>query len=251
LRKRDTVLLSGLVVALLATITLVAHSGGDCGPGGGFSVLKSGESGTATQFDACITPHGNVILLGPYWEYSFYSEGYRLCDSSGHEYTSAASDLDDHTEWGNETVIVNPLAVVRTTTDGRWRLRQAFALDPKELDLTITATLTRLGAPVSGVWLMRRTATEVSDTVATSWIPGFRSVAFAGSGHIFLLTGLTPGFAVTAGTGPAYDFLFNTGCTRASQPVPVGDYPDARVTYELGSFATGQRKVVQFQYSRR
>jgi hypothetical protein len=159
-----------------------------------------------------------------------------------------------------------PLTITRTTSDGKFELKQVFEWDGKEREVNVTMALKNLsGGTVTGVRLSRYFDGNIGNSpnndryAATSdsvW--AWDDTKGAGGQRGLMLTALSSGYLHTLAVEKASDWtLLNAGAqtARACAPAEVatptapGDYV-GRLTYKLGTFRAGESKSVKMQYKR-
>jgi hypothetical protein len=123
----------------------------------------------ASYIQATVMRNGNLYLESPKGAVLVDNEGYSFC--SGPTSSAFAVDLpfsDDGFQWGFRAPTVTqpkagvfPVTIRRTTTDGRLRFVQTWAVpDTAEKDITVTMTVTNVGnTTVSALELTRMTQT--------------------------------------------------------------------------------------------
>src|SRR4051812_29407330 len=141
---------------------------------GCFSQHESG--GSRTRLVVCFSIHGNVtswISPAGHQHLGLHEEGYVLCAGGDNfNYFDAGSA---ESGFGGPTVTqpgganTLPLTIERTTTDGRFRLRQTYDVDPAEHDVTITMTVTNLSGDTQNVVLGRYFNANISNATDNYW----------------------------------------------------------------------------------
>lgn len=234
------------------------------------------------RFAFAISDHGNLLEFESPQNFKHLAtrEGYALCSTGG---PSAFDDGEVDAGWGSSVISqpsgagTLPLTVTRTTSDGRFELKQSFQTDSNEREVVITMTIKNVsGTTATGVKLSRYFDGDI-DTVINQDLNQFfgpftRDDRYAltsnsvwgwddGSGarhHGLMLTSLSSAYPDTLAVEKFSDWT-STGagaqtartCTPASQKMPTapGDYV-GRLTHNFGAIAAGASKTVKVQYKR-
>jgi hypothetical protein len=269
-----TLLASAFGLALILTGGKLTASGA-C-----FASLASG--GGATGFTVCLSDHGNVVQ----WttpagvEHSIKNDGYVLCSLGGRVPVVHGWDAGISTEDGFGPPVIDqpngantlPLVITRTTDDGVFSLEQSFARDTTEKDLTITMAVKNLSPTTrSRVQLGRyfgmspnhqtnspNNASTTSDSVFLWDDPNQPFVDAPGLVYGVMLTALSYGTQHRPVVEDHDDWnpQDDDGPQRGKSCSPINfggpriDLLDlrGRITYELGSLASGQSRRVRYLY---
>jgi hypothetical protein len=241
-----------------------------------FSLHTSGAG--ATFLSICISSHGNVVKFESPSGYEQIGQanplrdGYAVCSeaagsgiTTNHGFDAGGAEAG----WGAAVIAqpnganTFPLTITRTTLDGVFELRQSFARNAAEHELTITMRLKNVSAaPRSNVRLSRYFDNDVDNSSAVSRIA-------RGSDSVWGWADGRHGFSLTAATLATSHFtqvetLANfspllagprtaRGCFGILAATPAGPPATAyagRNTYNLGSMNSGANKDVKFIYRR-
>lgn len=252
------------------------------------NLLVCSESGSAAAYlKVCISREGNIVNLESpktreHIDAGQPLEGYRACwwkpsaagSPSGTMEIRSAVDPDPFfQDWAPAYRIDQPngpntfpLSIYRRTLDGSLQVKQDFARDSAERDLTITMTVTNTsGSQLQQVGLERLVSLHIDGITGDSdYVASARSVlaynppAVNGgvASNAVALTGLTTGTSLTVGKFLGYSPLEQCGSIvlSASQPLQVQKAdavycPDCYFAgYGIGNLAAGASKTVKFLY---
>ncbi len=252
MRARSHWLWAAAAAAIVAAWAGTAAADGEC-----FSTHTSGNEETYLSF--CISEHGNLVQFESPERHGHLGahEGYALCgwfeenryDAGLHESGFGEATISQPN--GANTL---PLTITRETTDGHFRLRQTFARDTTEKDVTITMTLTNIsGAVRSLVSLVRYFASgdarfaRTADSV-WAWDGGLEPYGLR-------LTARTPTVSHATAVEAFDDWLppagTGAGCFTdlAATPTEPGMFA-GRVWYGWATIKAGGSKTATFVYRR-
>jgi hypothetical protein len=230
------------------------------------ATLSNGSGANFYRF--CVSNHGNLLTFEfPQGRDHIAAEGYALCNFSGGNEIVQGYDTggSESPACGSPTISqpngANTLPLTITRTCNCLRLKQDFARDNPEKDVTITMTLTNVCSPTLGDVRVSRyfdgdihadTGFDIYDvSLASVWARDFEALS---------LTALTFGTAHEAlveefsDWNPASPLHTATGCSAFGEGAPtqldgttnfVG-----RVTYFLGALSANQSKTVKVVYRR-
>jgi hypothetical protein len=266
------------LLALLAVVVMAAPAAAQeeetnvC-----FSTHTAGVGPTFMQI--CISSHGNLVKFESpagfeqIGQFNVFRDGYAICSqapgagpNTNHAFDAGGGEAG----WGPPIVTqpnganTFPLTITRLTADGMFQLKQTFARDTKEQDVTITMSVVNKSVgPRENVRISRYFENDVDNNSALSRLSrGVDSVwGWVEGAHAFSLTALT--FPTPHVTQLESLLFFRTdlvgpqsarGCAAAVPAAgPVGpsaaDYA-GRVTYLLGNLAKGAGKTVKVVYRR-
>ena len=241
-----------------------------------FSLHTSGAGATFMQF--CISSHGNLVRFESPAGYhqidpvGVFRDGYAVCsnrvgdpNATNHAFDAGGAEAG----WGALVVAqpnganTFPLSITRTTADGAFKLKQSFARDAAEHDITITMVLTnQAGVTRENVRLSRYFDNDVTNNSPASRMSrGSDSVWGWAEGRFgLILTAVT--FATAQSTVVETLANFNPsiagpqtarGCVGMAVATPVGPPATAYVgrnTYSLATMNSGVSKTVKFLYRR-
>jgi hypothetical protein len=206
----------------------------------------------ANTFNTCISDTGNVVVFnnggGEVINLGTVMEGYVVCADSGNYYDTIVAASG----WGTPTIStpgVLPITITRSTTDGKFSLKQTFAKDNTEHDLTITMSLKATGGARTNVRLMRAVDADVDENLSGSFVDLFdRSVdsVWARQSHGFSLTAET--FGVSHVTSIRAFSGSPTGCDIGTDATPQSYDGMAAAQYNLGGMNSNSTKTVKFVY---
>jgi hypothetical protein len=253
----------GFVFVVLLCITPAfeaVHASDAC-----FSTHVSGSG--ANRMDICISSHGNLVQFTSPTEHirvGTIGEGYAVCSNNGavvHGYDAAFTEgpwLGDPTIDQPNGPNTFPLTITRTTIDGVFSVKQKFAMDAKEKDVTITMTLKNISAAtVPTVEVSRYVDADVDEDSTPRSVGRLTdSVWFTANDPSPMTYGLSL-IAGTLATGHTTrienepDFIGTThaGCDPSTNPT-VGPGYSGRITYQLGDFTKGKSKTITYVYRR-
>ncbi|KAA1418976.1 hypothetical protein F0U44_10950 [Nocardioides humilatus] len=234
--------------------------------GGACSSTHTFSSGS-TLFETCFTSDGNMVEFkvgvvggGPFEliRSGAFVEGYALCSTAGGVSGFDASVLGE-TGFNDPTIAqpgganTFPLTITRTTTDGRFSLKQKFSASASRI-VTITMSVTNTsGGDLAGVKLSRLgdidLIGEVFDIHNDFGLSTRRSaIVFDNPGSALTLTGTSRGRPVVTSVG---FFPDNHDSCAPLAGVSVTGPEDmmAKATYNLGTINAGDTREVAFTYS--
>jgi hypothetical protein len=230
------------------------------------TTISQGAGAQLLRF--CLSDRGNLVQLESpagveHLAAGAHGEGYAVCSATGtHGYDAGYAGLGfgppaiDQPK-GPDTL---PLTITRTSLDGAVEIRQTFARDVKEKDVTITMVVRNVsGATLSGVQVTRYfdgdiDASQGDDSYArtldSAW--GWQVPA----GNALKLTAGTLSVAHAAGTETFWEWHPGAGggagaavCGPGHAPGARGDHV-GRLNYALGNLAAGKSKTVKVIYQR-
>jgi hypothetical protein len=223
----------------------------------------------ANRFEVRVSTHGNLTsFVSPAGQEHVFGndEGYALCNSSGSSGVVHGHDTGDvEAGFGNPTFSQPtagkfPLTVTRTTTNGKFRLRQVWTVDGPGQVAIVTQTVTNIStASINDVRLVRSGDFDVlpssndlgAQTAESAWQWNDENDAELPPHGIMLSVG-TRGQLHDAYVGPLADWA----ASRASCRIPGIVTPTAPtdlasvVAYFLGNLTAGQSKTVVVRYTR-
>jgi hypothetical protein len=204
-------------------------------------------------FAWCVSENGNVVTLtspagAEHLRVGNVAEGYVLCVPGGQPYYDVGV-ID--AGWGPATLVkevgVIGVAVERTTTDGRFRLRQDIVGNKLQRSITVFMTLTNLLEDAVGVQVLRHADFDVDNTFGDDMFDRSSDGTWARQLHALTLSAAD--VEVPHQSRISADLAPRT-CTPASTlglPAADGDLA-ASVRYDLGELASGASRTVTFIY---
>lgn len=200
----------------------------------------------------CVSNEGNLVRFTSPAGFEHIavggiSEGYVVCTSATGNYWDTALSASG---WGPPIVLAlsgSGITIRRTTTDGRFQLDQKWSRDNLERDLTVMMSLTNFGA-TQNVFLLRTSDPDVDNDFSddrfdksahAGWTRDFNAVTMSN------LTLTVPHSVIMSNPAPIV-----SSCSPAFQvgvPGGPGD-PGISILYNLGTMATGKKKVVRVSY---
>jgi hypothetical protein len=256
-------------VALLAVATPAAaqEESNAC-----FSLHSSGAG--ATFMRICISDHGTLTRFESpagfeqIRQLNFFRDGYAVCSNAaggGPTLTHGWDVGNSESAWGPLVIAqpnganTFPLSITRTTSDNMFVVKQTFARDSAEHDVTITVKVTnRSTTPREHVRFSRYFENDVDNNDAASFMSrGADSVwGWLETGHGLMLTALT--FATPHSTQVEHLAFFAppgsaTGCAAVAPvatPVAAANSHAGRNTYDFGTIGKGLSKTAKYLYRR-
>lgn len=217
-----------------------------------------------TSFLTCFTADGNVAEFnvgGPGGPFELIragtiAEGYAVCSTVGGVSGSDVAGLGE-TGFNNPTVVqpggpnTFPLTITRTTTDGRFSLKQTFLATAARV-VTVTMSLTNTsGADLAGVKLTRIADTDIGASLGDDLAVNTRRTITAfdnPNGAQLTLTATTRGRPVTTSVGPYPSDAATCANLGGASVLGPGDVM-GKVVYNLGTVNHGDTRVVAVTYS--
>jgi hypothetical protein len=230
------------------------------------------------QIKLCISQHGNILdFESPQGKEHMtpgtdkWGDGYVLC-STNNNTANAVNGYDASNAelgWGNATAIqpnglnTLPLTIIRSTTNGKFELKQTFAWDTNEKDVTITMTLKNISnINIDGIRLARYFDADLSGDISDDRFDKTDDSVWGrdgggGSGQFgLMLTAVTFNQAHSTGVETFSNWVINGGgfasvCNPpfVSVPTSPGNYV-GRLTYFMPPLAPGESKIVKLLYRR-
>lgn len=200
----------------------------------------------------CVSNEGNLVRFTSPAGFEHIavggiSEGYVLCAAATGNYWDTALSASG---WGPPIVLAlsgSGITIRRTTTDGRFQLDQKWSRDNNERDLTVQMTVTNFGA-AQPVTFMRISDPDVDNDFSddrfdasahAGWTRDFNGVTMSS------LTLNVPHSVIMSNPAPIV-----SSCSPAfvvGVPGGPGD-PGISILYNLGTMATGKKKIVRVSY---
>jgi hypothetical protein len=208
------------------------------------------------QISYCVNAHGNMMsFISPQGfeaiRLGALIEGYAICSSTGvHGYDFADAGESAWGASGAPIVGSSGVTIIRTTSDGVFRIEQKFTRDATEKDVTIAMTVVNLTAfAKNGVQVHRGADVDNTFSFSQDFTKTFDLVnaSFAGRGSSLgtLDHSLAHSTHINASIIPAFNCAPAAGVASPS----TGDY-SASVVTTIGSIAGGAKKTVKFRYAR-
>jgi hypothetical protein len=265
----------GIMFVAIATLATTATADTNCN-----TLLSSGSG--ATLLRVCISSDGNVSAFQSpsgveYLGTGTVVEGYQLCTSDGEAaYDAGFTELN----WGVPTIVepngpnTLPLTIFRNTADGRFQLKQQYSISVPTKTVTLTMTITNLGATFApNVTVVRfgdidpngsdsNVFVRTNDTVLGEQSATLSGGVIIGTGNALSLTAQSNTIAHTAFIESFSDFTgflsTHNGCAFANRLAPTagqtgapgpGDYVGGIAFFSFGIKAGG-KEVITVNYRR-
>jgi hypothetical protein len=223
------------------------------------SIISFGSGATFLSFS--VSNHGNVIAFqspegAEHIKVGSVYEGYAICsdaaDPHGIDFGSYEAGFGAATVTQPKGPNTLPLTITRSTSDGYFSLKQAFARDTTEKSVTVTMTLKNTsGAMMTNVKLARFVDFDIDGTFGDIFTETSQSVdAVDDFGVGVMLLSLTKSFPVL---GRVEDFTLGaaTTCATGSNVLPPFSGDGAgRLVFFLPDMKDGKSNTVKVEYIR-
>ena len=205
------------------------------------------------EFAWCVSENGNLVALtspagAEHIRVGNVSEGYVVCAPDADSYY----DVGTSSAGWEQAILVEAVgpsnvAIERTTTDGRFTLRQDVIGNSRERSITVVMTLTNLLGDATGVQILRHADVDVDNTFADDVFDKSADATWARQVHALTLTAVDGD--VPHQTHISADPAPRT-CTRAAvRQLPSQDSDlSVSVRYDVGDLAAGATRTVTFAY---
>jgi hypothetical protein len=203
----------------------------------------------------CVSENGNIVRLtspkeAEHIRVGNVAEGYVVCAPGTGD--GPYSDVNVASSGWGAAVLVEPpsetgVIIERTTTDGRFTLRQEFTGNRRDRSITIRMTVTNNSEDVDSVRLLRTADLDIDNTAGGDVFDKSRNAAWARQVRAVTLAALNR----------RVDHQVRVSKNRTPRncvPAPYDDLPAvgldlaASVRYDLGKLATGESHVVRVRY---
>lgn len=224
------------------------------------------------KFAFCVSEHGNFqhFESPANFEHLVIGEGYAVCSSvgTGHLGSHGYDAGFNESGWGAASASqpnganTLPLTITRSTTDGKFQLKQTFDWDTAQKEITITMVLKNLSASaITSVKLSRYFDGDISSTNNNDIYDTTQSAVWGRDTSLprfgLMLTALSFAYTSKADQEPFSEWNPNGSNSARScyshsdygPPPPADDYV-GRLTYTLGTLSAGQSKTVKMLYKR-
>jgi hypothetical protein len=209
----------------------------------------------SNQFRWCVSATGNIVQLTSPDDYEHIavgsvSEGYAVCTPDGDGGGPYVDNGSLSSGWADPVLVAEPtetgVTIERTTTDGRFTLRQQFTGNAGNRQITVRMTLTNNGGDAENVRLLRSADLDIDNTRGNDVFDKSSDSAWARQVHAVSLSALNHNVdhvvRVSGNLAPR-------NCGPANQNyLPSAADNAVSVRYDLGELAAGESKSVRYRY---
>jgi hypothetical protein len=215
--------------------------------------IPLGASSGPMEFNVCISDVGRVtdFTWGGNSQLFPFDSTYIVCDPTNNYFGYNAFNQVSFSEPGGTGTL--PLTVIAATSDGQWQVKHLFTSNNKELELTDTVTIKRLGGPIgpSPTYFAQVDDTMLGgDDLNDTGISSHDTVAGTDAVSLDGLNMMAISRTVPHTTGVDF-WSSNFACNTTGGGNPYGPNDMGwNITYNVGAFNTGQSKTVKFKWGK-